>query len=147
MKASQFHQVCLISKGYVLVKQLQSNQTLSLNDIKIIPKHQQNIIYYDNKFILKKSDPMSNDFDTLLQARRDIENVKIELEIISNLNKFNSNNDYSKDVEYLSIHISRLSFDKMKPIKSTIFYEIVNNEYLKISNEDHYIIYKLDIEM
>lgn len=52
-------------------------QVISLTDIQIIPRNQQNIKYYDDKFLVKKSDPMSDDFDVLLLVRRDIENVKI----------------------------------------------------------------------
>lgn len=52
-------------------------QTCNLIDIEIINNGQVNAIYYDNKFILSKSDPLNNEFDVLVLARRDIENVII----------------------------------------------------------------------
>lgn len=48
-----------------------------LNDIKIFQCEQQNISYFDEKLILKKSDPKSDVFDILIFARRDIKTVVI----------------------------------------------------------------------
>lgn len=49
----------------------------NLKYIQIIPKEQQNIIYYEDKLILGKSDNENDEFDVLLFVRRDIENVTI----------------------------------------------------------------------
>lgn len=49
-----------------------------LTDINIFPnKNIENIIYFDNKFILGKSDLSSNVFDILIFARRNIKDVTI----------------------------------------------------------------------
>ncbi|KAK8840508.1 hypothetical protein M9Y10_030716 [Tritrichomonas musculus] len=53
------------------------DRTYELNDITIIECDEKNIIYYDDKFIIGKSNLGSDIYDVLLFARRDIENVTI----------------------------------------------------------------------
>ena len=49
-----------------------------MKKITIFPnKNEVNIIYFDNKFILGKSDSKSSEFDILYYARKDIEKVII----------------------------------------------------------------------
>ena len=45
--------------------------------ILIMPSDEENIFYYDNKFIIGKSDPKSDVFDVLIFARRDIKEALI----------------------------------------------------------------------
>ena len=75
---------------------------LELNDIKIIEQPESNIMYYDNKYIISKSDPLNNDYDVIKFARRDIE----EAIIPSNIRKI-CNNAFSfckrlKKVEFFN---------------------------------------------
>lgn len=53
------------------------NKMQKLIDVKIIPNDQENIMYYDNKFIIGKSDLKSTNFDILYFARRDIQTATI----------------------------------------------------------------------
>lgn len=91
-------------------------RTVKLNNITIIPKKKQNIILYDNKFILGKSDLQSNTFDILYFARRDVENVTIP----SYISKIASNAFYSCN------HIKKVEFEansQLTMIDDYAFYE------------------------
>lgn len=57
--------------------ELWCNQANYLTDIKVFPAKEENITYYDNKFILGKTDLKSDNFDILYFARRDIEKAVI----------------------------------------------------------------------
>ena len=45
------------------------SQACNLTDIEIIQNNQKNVMYYNNEFILLKSDPLSNDFDILILSK------------------------------------------------------------------------------
>lgn len=53
--------------------------TSKLNDVKIIPREQQNIKYFgeNDMFIIKKSDINSDNYDALVYVRRSLKKVKI----------------------------------------------------------------------
>ena len=48
-----------------------------MKEIRITERDARNIIYYDNKFIIGRSNPKSNIFIVFYFVRRDIEDVKI----------------------------------------------------------------------
>lgn len=48
-----------------------------LINIKIFPSKNSNLVYYDNSFILGKSNTKSDNYDVLLFARRNVKHVKI----------------------------------------------------------------------
>ena len=70
LKVSQFHQVFLSLNVNGV------DRTYKLNDITIVESDEKNIIYYDDKFIICKSNHDSDIYDALLFGR-DIENVTI----------------------------------------------------------------------
>lgn len=54
------------------------NEIRILKEINVFnANNKQNIMYFDNKFIIKKSNPTNDIFDTLLLARRNITDVII----------------------------------------------------------------------
>ena len=53
------------------------NTTLKLTQIKIIENEIKNIVYYEDKFLIGKSDKKSDNFDSLYFARRDLTSATI----------------------------------------------------------------------
>lgn len=62
-----------LPSSVLILKKNWSARMNKLVDIEIIETGQKNIKYYDNKYILGKSDIYSDNFDVILFARRDIE--------------------------------------------------------------------------
>lgn len=66
-----------IPSSIIYFKEEWCTQTCNIYDINIFTSNKVNIICYDNKLILGKSNPKSDVFDILFFARRDIENILI----------------------------------------------------------------------
>ena len=56
--------------------------TSNLKNVTIFPTDQENISYYEDKFIIGKSDLKSDKYDVLIFARRDIKSVSIPEKIV-----------------------------------------------------------------
>ncbi|KAK8835695.1 hypothetical protein M9Y10_042292 [Tritrichomonas musculus] len=66
-----------IPSSIVSLKSGWCKETMKLANIRIIQNETKNICYYDDKFIIGKSDQKSDNYDLLLFARRDIETANI----------------------------------------------------------------------
>lgn len=68
---------CITIPSDIILKEGWCRQTSNLKEIKIIQREKQNIFYYENKFILGKSDSNNDMFDILLFANRDMKEAVV----------------------------------------------------------------------
>lgn len=66
-----------IPSNIIELKNEWCNGTYYLNDVKVIPNGEENIIDFNNEFILGKSDLKNDDYDVLLFSKRNLEFVMI----------------------------------------------------------------------